>query len=272
MTGGRRVNFDYETEVIRTRALTLDYFLVPWDTAIVGRPVAEISRLEITDPDEAGRDYLVFSRWCGEQEITLCSCRLPHTRVIESMFLEDRGFRFIELNYRPYLSGLQELTLPEDELAVEPAGDEDRDVLTEMATGIFRHGRFHQDPTLGTELGDRRYRAWMENSFSHPGQTVLKCLRGNEIVGFLVAEYPEPGHCFWPLMALAPGLQGQGLGKRVWKTLLRRHQQEEGINTVTASISSLNPNVFNLCVAMGFRFPEPQMTFHWRPPATRSSC
>ena len=260
------MDFDYETEVIRTRALTLDYFVVPWDTTIIGRPVAEISRLEITDLDEASRDYLAFSRWCEEQEITLCSCRLPHARLKESIFLEDRGFRFIELNYRPYLNGLQKLKLPEDELIVKPAGEQDRDLLTEMAASSFGRSRFHQDPTLGSTLGDRRYRAWMDNSFSHPRQTVLKCLRGNEIVAFFVVEYPKAGDCFWSLGGLAPDLRGQGLGKRMWKTLLRRHQREEGISTVTTSISSLNVVFFNLLVALGFRFPEPQMTFHWRPP------
>lgn len=258
------MNFDYQTESIHTSALTLDYFLVPWDTAIVGRPVAEISRLEVNDPVEAAQDFRAFTRWSEEEDITLCSCRLSHERLNESMFLEAHGFRFVELNYRPRLTGLQTLDLPMDKLKIEPAGEQDRGFLTEMAAGAFRYGRFHQDPRLGPMLGNRRYRVWMINSFSHQRQKVLKCLRDSEIVGFFVVEYPEPRHCFWSLVGLVPGLQGQGLSKQVWKTLLRWHQRE-GIDTITTSISSHNVVVFNFYVSLGFRFPAPQVTLHWRP-------
>jgi hypothetical protein len=41
--------FDYILENIQTDALTLDYFLVPWDTAIIEQPVAEIKHLEIRE-------------------------------------------------------------------------------------------------------------------------------------------------------------------------------------------------------------------------------
>jgi ribosomal protein S18 acetylase RimI-like enzyme len=258
------VSFAYTTRSIRTAALQLDYFFVPWDTEILGVPVAQISELHVTDPGAAERDYEEFASWCARESIALCSCRVPAERVADAMFLEERGFRTIELNYLPRLEQLQSRSLPQDALRVEPATSQDREVLSDMAAQVFRHGRFHQDPRIDPALGDRRYRAWMWNAFDRPTQRVLKCLLDDAVVGFFVVETPQPGHCFWSLTGLAPGLQGRGLGKRVWQTLLRHHQGE-GAQTVSTSISSHNVPVFNLYVALGFRFPAPSVTLQWCP-------
>jgi RimJ/RimL family protein N-acetyltransferase len=259
------VSFEYTTRSIRTAALQLDYFLVPWDTEILGVPVAQISELRVHDAAAAARDYEEFARWCTSERVALCSVRLPAQRVAESMFLEERGFRWIELNYQPRIEQLQSRSWPQDTLRVAPATAQDRELLADMAAQVFRHGRFHQDPRLDPALGDRRYRAWMWNAFERPTQRVLKCLDDAAVIGFFVIEAPQPGHCFWSLTGLAAGLQGRGLGKRVWQAVLRHHQAE-GVHTVSTSISSHNVPVFNLYVALGFRFPVPCVTLQWCAP------
>jgi len=259
------MHFEYQTESIRTSALQLDYHLVPWDTQTVGVPVAQIAALTVTDAKQAARDYQVFADWCTRQRIELCSCRLPAERLHDSMFLEEQGFRFIELNYTPWLTGLQGRQFADDGVRLESARDQDRELLADMAARVLRQGRFHQDPRIDPALGERRYRQWMINAFARPTQQVLKCLLENEVAGFFVVEFPEPGHCFWSLTGLAPGLQGSGLGKRVWQAVLERHRSD-GIDTVSTSISSHNTAVFNLYVSLGFRFPSPSVTLQWRPP------
>jgi len=102
----------------------------------------------------------------------------------------------------------------------------------------------------------------MENAFKQEHQNVFKCILNKEIIAFFVVEYPESGHCFWSLVGMLPEFQGKGLGKQVWQAMLKYHQQES-INTVSTSMSSHNVPVFNLYVALGFRFPEPYATFHW---------
>jgi RimJ/RimL family protein N-acetyltransferase len=258
------VSFEYTSRSIRTAALQLDYFLVPWDTQILGEPVAQIDQLRVTDPLAAARDYEEFASWCAQERIALCSCRVPAERVADSIFLEQRGFRCIELNYLPRLEQLQARSLPQDTLRVASATPQDREILADMAAQVFRHGRFHQDPRIDPAVGDRRYRAWLWNAFERPTQRVLKCLQDETIVAFFVVESPQPGQCFWSLTGLAPGLQGRGLGKRVWQTMLRYHQTS-GAHTVSTSISSHNVAVFNLYVALGFRFPAPSVTLHWFP-------
>lgn len=261
-------NFTYELESVQTDALTLDYFLVPWDTEIVAQPVAEIARIEITEPEKASGDYRAFRRWCETHDIALCSCRISHDRSVESMFLQAQGFRFVELNYQPRLNKVQDQKLSDDAILVEPAGGQDREVLAEMAGSVFRHGRFHQDPRLGAELGNRRYRKWLLNCFEQTHHRVLKFMLDGELIAFFVVKYPQQGQCFWSLGSLAPGRQGQGLGKRVWRTMLRNNQQE-GIERISTSISSLNIAVLNLYVSLGFQFPAPNATFHWCPSDAR---
>ena len=158
------MSFGYTTRSISTAALQLDYFLVPWDTEILGVPVAQISELRVSDPAAAARDYEEFARWCAQEGIALCSCRVPAERVADSIFLEERGFRTIELNYLPRLEQLQSRSLPQDTLQVATATTQDREPLADMAVQVFRHGRFHQDPRIDPTLGDRRYRAWMWNA------------------------------------------------------------------------------------------------------------
>jgi RimJ/RimL family protein N-acetyltransferase len=93
---------------------------------------------------------------------------------------------------------------------------------------------------------------------------VLKCSLDGRIVGFFVIEARKHGDCFWSLNGLAPGSEGQGLGKRVWRSMLHWHRAA-GVHTVSTSISSHNVAAFNLYVALGFRFPLPSMTLQWCP-------
>jgi ribosomal protein S18 acetylase RimI-like enzyme len=258
------LDFGHPVQSIRTEALLLDFFLVPWDTELLGVPVAQIADLRVLEPVEAARDYEPFLEWCREEGVRLCSCRLPADRLVDSMFLEDRGFRFVELNYLPVLKGLQQLVTGDEGVGVAVAEANDRPSLVDMAARAFRHGRLHDDPRIGAKLSDRRYSAWMANAFSTPHQSVLKCSVDGEVVGFFVVEGRGEGHCFWSLNGLAPGFEHRGLGKRVWRALLHRHRMQ-GVDTVSTSISSLNVAAFNLYVSLGFRFPSPSVTLQWCP-------
>ena len=240
----------------------MDYFLVPWDTEIFNCPVAQISAIEIYNQSHANKNLKPYQEWCRQQKIEFCSCRIVHDRIKESMFLEKQGFRFIELSYQPVLTNLQNLTFNGSEIQIAIADDNDQPLLANAAATIFHHERFHMDPHINSNLANHRYRIWLENGFKLPQQTVLKCMLNAQIIGFFVIEYPQPNHCFWSLVGLLPNYQGQGLGKKVWQAMLHWHQTA-GVEQVSTSISSHNVAVFNLYVALGFRFPMPYTTFHW---------
>ena len=256
------MKFDFKLESISTDALRLDYFKVPWDSDIFGKQVAQITKIEVSNCGNARKDFIQFQQWCRQQNIEICSCRILHGSVQESMFLEEQGFRFIELNYRPVLFNLHSHKFYNREIKISYADDGDRSILIEAAGKIFHNERFHKDPRIDCVLANKRYQIWMENGFTLSNQKILKCEFNSHIIGFFLIEYPEPSHCFWSLVGILPQFQGQGFGKKVWQAMLSWNQKE-GVRQVSTSISSHNIQVFNLYVTLGFRFPEPFSTFHW---------
>ena len=256
------VSFHYETESFETEALEIEYCLVPWDTKLLGYPVAQIRTLDVRSLDQAVSDFHAFKLWLEDNQIRFCSCRIGHHAHKESHLLSLAGFEFIELNYQPelQLDGLKFNSNNQFDISV--ANLNERKLLTEMAFEVFQTGRFHNDPMLGSHMGNIRYRNWMHFSFEQPERVILKCEEDGEIVGFFVAEYPQSGYCHWSLVGLAPGKEGKSLGKRVWTAMLQWHQQQ-GIRRVSTSISSLNDPILNLYARLGFRFPTPKITLHW---------
>lgn len=255
--------FNYVEERRESPALDLTYHLAPWDEPFLQGPAAAISEIRVRAGSEAADAFETFRSWCERNRVKLVSCRLPQSQLAECGFLEQQGFRFIELNYRPFLVGLEEFKA-DRAVDVRQAGPEDLQEISAFASQIFTSGRFHLDPQVGPEIGNRRYGAWAANAFHHPGQRVLKCCMDGRTVAFMVVEQPTPESRFWSLVGLAPGLQGQGLGRRVWRAVIAFHR-DEGAKEVSTSISSHNVAVHNLYASLGFRFPAPDITLHWCP-------
>jgi hypothetical protein len=255
--------FSYVEERSESPALDLAYHLTPWDRPAFRTNTAAISSIRLRAEAGAARTFGAFRNWCTHNAVKLVSCRIAQDRLRECAFLEAQGFRFIELNYRPSLTGLGGFSA-DAEIAICPAAASDEAEISAFANRIFQTGRLHVDPMVGPEIGNRRYAVWAANAFHNPGQHVLKCLMDDRTIAFLVAEKPTSASRFWSLVGLAPELIGQGLGRRVWTAMLAFHNGE-GVQEVSTSISSHNVAVHNLYVSLGFRFPAPDITLHWCP-------
>jgi L-amino acid N-acyltransferase YncA len=239
----------------------LECFLVPWDTEIFGFPVAQISRLEIGDGADAGGVLRTFDGWCAGQDVRLVSCRLDHTRLRESMALEDAGFRFIEMVHEPQLDLTDRVAAPRRMLQIVDAKEDDLAAIGEIAHAAFTTGRFLLDWRLPPELSRRRYAAWVRNSFDDPGHEVLEATVDGELVGFFIVETRPDRRVYWHLTAIAPRWQGKGMGMSLWRTMLLRHRAA-GATSVSTTISGHNPPALNLYARLGFKFGAAQMTFH----------
>lgn len=261
---GRARVFEVVEHEIVTPGLSLRCHLAPWDRPFFAGNTAAITSISL-GPEEAGAEegFQLFRRWCARNEVVLVSCRLAQERLAECGLLEAQGFRFIELNYRPTCADLGRF-VADPAISVGPAAPSEAAALGGMARAIFSTGRLHLDPQVGAKIGDARYAGWLDNAFRNPLQEVIAFRTGPEIIGFAVVERPTPEQRFWSLIGLAPGLAGRGLGRRAWNTLLAHHAAE-GVTEVSTSISSQNLAVFNLYVRLGFRFPAPEVTLHWRP-------
>ncbi len=142
-----------EPDSIDTQSLLLTWSETPWDTAIMGAPVLQIGHIELRGTGAAA-DFAEFEATRDALGARLVSCRLPHDRLRESMFLESRDFRFIEMAYAPEMDGLSARDLPEGGLAVGSASRDDLPDALAIAEHAFGSERFHVDPRLDPALGD----------------------------------------------------------------------------------------------------------------------
>jgi len=246
---------------IDTAALALQWSEAPWDTAIYGKPVLQITKLEVVG-SAATEDFAAFERLRDVSGSGLVSCRLAHNKLRESMLLEDAGFRFIEMLYMPELDALNDVQKLTSSLHVELATPSDLPAVLEIAASAFRNERLYIDPRLSPELSDKRYQNWARSSLSHPAQRLFLVWDGDLLVSFFVTENLQDGTCYWHLNAVASKLQGQGYGRLAWSAMIQ-HAVKAGADRVRSSIAARNYRVLNLYARLGFRFPPPWMTFHW---------
>ena len=248
--------------VIDTPNLHLEWAEAPWDTAVFGSPVLQINQIEVRD-SSAVSSFRTFELARDQLGTVLVSCRMHHECLKESMLLEDRGFRFIEMVYLPELDDLADIELPEKkEVDIYLAEEGDLQDLMEIAGSVFRNERFHVDPRLDSKLGDERYRRWVKNSLNHPQQRLYMVRDDAQPVAFFLTEMLADGTCYWHLNAVSPQFQGRGYGRRIWHAMLCE-AKNTGARRVRTCIVARNYRVLNLYARLGFRFPPPLMTFHW---------
>ncbi|MBK8535841.1 MAG: GNAT family N-acetyltransferase [Candidatus Competibacteraceae bacterium] len=204
---------------IVTSGLRLSAALVPWDTEIFGFPVAQIRELEVTNRLSATEAYQTFQEWLDVNEIRIASGRLPHNQLQESMFLEAQGFRFVEMVLHPKIEGIQYLNIPKDSLIITPVLESDLPIVQDIAERAFGYERYHVDPRLDPNLGNKRYGCWVKNSLHHPNQQLLKIMEGQHIVALFIIESKEDQSAYWHLTAISPQWQGA----RLWTACLVRH-------------------------------------------------
>ena len=247
---------------IDTRHLLLEWSEAPWDTAVFGFPVLQITAIELRSPAR-GNVLHAFEKIRDSLGAGLVSCRLPHDRLRESITLEEQGFRFIEMLYQPEFDDLERTGESVDAgLSVSRAVEADLPALLGIAGSAFRNERFHVDPRLDPALGDQRYCNWVRSSLDHPTQRLHVLRDGAHIVSFFVTEMKVDKTCYWHLNAVAPDAQGKGYGRRAWTSMLRLAGQQ-GARRVRTCIVARNHRALNLYARLNFRFPPPLMTFHW---------
>jgi ribosomal protein S18 acetylase RimI-like enzyme len=245
---------------IETAALRLRWFAVPWDSEAFGFPVAQIDELVIGTGDPAA-GFEQFEAWCRDRSVRLASCRLAPDRLRESGWLESRGFRFIEMVYRPRTELSPGDPEPATPVAVSPVTAAELPAVEAIAGSAFTTGRFHLDPALDPHASGRRYGRWVRTSFANPAHEVLKAELDGRLAGFFVTEPGREGTVYWHLTAVAPDMQGRGVGKQIWQAMLARHRRQ-GARAVETTVSAHNIPVLNLYARLGFRLQAGGMTFH----------
>lgn len=247
---------------LASSSLLLDASIVPWDSAIYQFPIASILNFQVLDPSDSVKAYAGFEDWLNAHQCRMVSCRLGHEKLRESMFLEDRGFRFLEMMLHPVFDGLQSLKIPDQALNVLPATSDDIDEVLAIAESAFTNERFYIDPRLPRDCSHQRYGRWARSALNHPRQKLLKIMDEDVLVAFFVVEEDDAQSAYWHLTAVSPLQHGKGYGHRTWLSVLKYHQ-DNGMKQVRTSIAARNSAVLNLYSKLNFRFQAPEMTFHW---------
>jgi RimJ/RimL family protein N-acetyltransferase len=251
---------DYFT--IDNDRVCLEAHMVKWDTDVFNRRVAAISKFEVVG-NTSGAELNGFIRWVKDNSIEIVSCRLSHEKLAESMWLEQVGFRFVEMVLHPVVAGLKRFPLPTERLFVEDATADDLPIIGSIAEQVFRFERYHVDPRIDSSLANQRYKRWALNSFDSNSQKLVKVEnRERDLIGFFVYEDLPNNGIYWHLTAINKEFQGKGLGYQTWLTLISHHR-DAGCERIRTTISARNYPVLNLYSRLGFGFDPPEMTFHW---------
>lgn len=248
--------------VVDTPGIHLEWAEAPWDSAIFGFPVLQITYMKVLD-STAADDLAIFEAARDRHSAGLVSCRISHECLKESMLLEKHGFRFIEMVYKPELNFLASRSYYENaSLTIRAAEETDLSVLQNIAGSAFFNDRYHVDPRVDSRLGDERFRRWVQSSLDHSSQRLYVLCDGENRLGFFVTELLDNGTCYWHLTAVAPAFQGRGYGRQAWQAMLNQ-AKGAGAERVHACISARDHRALNLYASLDFFFPPPLMTFHW---------
>jgi RimJ/RimL family protein N-acetyltransferase len=236
--------------------------IVPWDTRIMGVVCGQLEDLTVGTEDDTRALLADVLAWSESVSAGFMSCRLDHRALRESMAIESIGFRYVETILRPTASLSMPIDAPVPPLHVAHADPSDVSALSGIAERAFTTGRFAMDWRLPGHVNGERYAAWVRGSMAGGAHQTYAAREDGEVVGLFITEDRMDGTAYWHLTAIDPARQGQGLGLRLWRSMLRLHR-DTGMRAVETRISSHNMAVLNLYARLGFRFDEPEMTFHW---------
>lgn len=236
-----------------------------WDLPHFGRPVVQINNL-VSKNDLASTGVLArLLDICRAKGVALVSCRMGTERILESMLLEQHGFRHIEVVLHPELPldrpmDRRHTLFCDSRLAVQ----EDLPELERIAETAFVNERFYVDPRIQRSIAAARYVGWMKSALTHESQRLHVVQYEGQPVGFFVTERRADAVCYWHLNAISPDWQGRGVGKAAWQRMVDV-AKADGCDAVRTCIAVRNVKVMNLYASLGFRFIDPAMTLHWIP-------
>lgn len=252
---------DLEQFFIESDSLILKSRIVPWDSEVFDANVAQIEECRVLGASVSRNQLSSFNDWMKDNAIVMASCRLTHEQLKEAYLLEMNDFRFIEMVLHPTITNLQNYKVFEHGLSIEEVTNDNVLALSEVAASVFKFERFHVDPFVDDEVGNQRYKNWVENISSYKNQQLYKILLRDNVVAFFITEQTDD-EVYWHLTAVDKKWQGRGIGLKTWMAMIEYHKVQ-GITKVLTTISARNTPVLNLYSKLQFQFLPPEMTFHW---------
>jgi ribosomal protein S18 acetylase RimI-like enzyme len=215
----------------------------PWDTKVIGEPVAVIKYLIGTgedDPRVLNQLLDEVVRHAATRGIHLLTCKVQPLQFAAIHSLERHGFLlmdtlldfFFDFSRTPF----DKISLPErlDGLHVRLANSDDLpELLTLTETAFAKHfGRYNADPKMPAGTGTKVYQEWVRSSFRGAADWILIAEINNQIAGYSVWKKESPleekhsfdiAHC--TLAGIHPEFFGRGLYTTLTFEAMRRAQE-----------------------------------------------
>ncbi len=205
----------------------------PWDTKVIGEPVAVIKYFVGTGADDSRvLDRLLdeVQRHAASRDIHLLTCKVQSLQFAAIHALERYGFLlmdtlldfFFDFSRTPFdkISPPQRL----DGLQVRLANPEDLpDLLALTETAFAKHfGRYNSDPKMPAGTGTKVYQEWVRSSFTGAADWILIAEVNDQIAGYSVwkkASALEVKHCFDIARCTLAGIHPEFFGRGLYTTL-----------------------------------------------------
>ncbi len=172
------------------------------------------------------------------------TCRFELNRVSGIQLLEKYGF---------YVTDCGVVWEKRAGAALEPAitlreaNIKDAAMLKKISRGLFKDGRFYNDPFFKYEEAERLYQAWIDSSLKDKEvKTFLVEKRG-----FIICRRVSKIEGDISLVGVIAGEQGKGIGRSLMFKAMEWFR-ETGIKTVTVRTQANNIKAMNFYKGLGF--------------------
>jgi len=231
----------------------------PFETEVLGRPVAQIDTVRAWDNPE---DLQALATGTVEAlavaGVALVSCRRPETDRTMLLALQRAGMYAVECL----------ITLSKSLLGLDDGGEADTaqpnafdaDACASVAERTFRFDRFHADPLVDDASADALKAAWIRNSVLGRADRVFVVREAGRIIGFNACML-KGDTAVIDLIGVDPDHQGRGYGRRLTHAALA-HYAARGAERLVVGTQSANHASLGLYQRAGFSIEQSALTLH----------
>lgn len=227
------------------------YDPLAFESSVFGAPVGRVARkLDGMKLDAMVGDWKVARQW-------LVSARVDASDTTACDELSSAGFECIETLVTLEASLPATLDMPDNVIV---AGGEERQACLDIARTTFSFDRFHADLRVSNTLADCLKETWVRNSLDGRADVVLSALDRGLAVGFVTCLSSDDAGVI-DLIAVAPGHQGRGIGKRLVQAAKAYYAGRRALMRV--GTQEANSASLALYQSQGFIRVRTQYTYHW---------
>ncbi|TAN41538.1 MAG: GNAT family N-acetyltransferase [Nitrospirae bacterium] len=218
-----------------------------WDSEFFSRKIGKLFRVP---KDGAAIDRLL--RHAAEDGYSYLTCRTALAGTAKLRLLQSRGFYVTDIG-----ATWERLTekQPRAAFQVRDGSADDASSVWSMARGLFRTGRFYNDPFFTKKEAGLLYQTWVRNSLGDRGLKTFIVDKG----GFITCRQVSKSKGEIQLIGVTPLAQGKGVGRSLVYHSMSWFRKN-GVEAVDVRTQVNNLQAMNFYSKAGFRIVSTDVT------------